>query len=98
MLKSPPDGYTLLFAGPNSTIGASLYKKLAFNFQRDSAPVAFVMHFPNLMVVSPSLPVQSVKEFIEYARTYPGEAFVCVFRARNVVASVRCDVRSYDQH
>jgi len=72
VLKSPPDGYTLLFAAPNSTIGASLYKKLPFDFRRDSAPVAFVMRFPNLMVVSPTLPVQSVQEFIDYAKGYPG--------------------------
>ena len=37
VLKSPPDGYTLLFAAPNSTIGASLYRKLPFDFRRDSA-------------------------------------------------------------
>jgi tripartite-type tricarboxylate transporter receptor subunit TctC len=72
-LRSPPDGYTLMFAGPNSTIGASLYKKLPFDFRRDSAPIAFVMHFPNIMVVTPSLPVQSVKEFIEYAKRSPGK-------------------------
>lgn len=73
VLKSPPDGYTLLFAAPNTTIGASLYKKLPFDFRRDSTPVAFVMRFPNVMVVSPSLPVQSVPEFISYAKAYPGK-------------------------
>jgi tripartite-type tricarboxylate transporter receptor subunit TctC len=73
VLKSPPDGYTLLFAAPNSTIGASLYKKLPFIFRRDFVAVAFVMRFPNVMVVSPSLPVQSVQEFIDYAKTYPGK-------------------------
>jgi tripartite-type tricarboxylate transporter receptor subunit TctC len=73
VLKSAPDGYTLLFAAPNSTIGASLYKKLPFDFRRESTPVAFVMHFPNVMVVSPSLPVQSVQEFIDYAKAYPGK-------------------------
>jgi tripartite-type tricarboxylate transporter receptor subunit TctC len=72
-LRSPPDGYTLMFVGPNSTIGASLYKKLPFDFRRESAPVAFVMHFPNIMVVTPSLPVRSVKEFIEHARRSPGK-------------------------
>lgn len=73
VLKSPPDGYTLLFAAPNSTIGASLYKKLPFDFRRESIPVAFVMRFPNVMVVSPSLPVQSVQEFIDYAKAHPGK-------------------------
>jgi tripartite-type tricarboxylate transporter receptor subunit TctC len=73
VLKSPPDGYTLLFAAPNTTIGASLYKKLPFDFRRDSVPIAFVMRFPNVMVASPSLPVRSVQEFIDYAKAYPGK-------------------------
>lgn len=73
VVKSPPDGYTLLFTGPNSTIGASLYKKLPFDFRQDVAPVAFVMRLPNLMLVAPSLPVQSVQDFIGYARNSPGQ-------------------------
>jgi len=73
VLKSPPDGYTLLFAAPNSTIGASVYKKLPFDFQRDSMPIAPIMRFPNVMVASPSLPVQSVQEFITYAKNSPGK-------------------------
>ena len=73
VLKSAPDGYTLLFAAPNTTIGASLYRKLPFDFRRDAAPVAFVMRLPNIMVVSPSLPVQSVQEFIDYARGSRGK-------------------------
>jgi tripartite-type tricarboxylate transporter receptor subunit TctC len=73
VLRSPPDGHTLLFTGSNSTIGTSLYRKLAFDFRRDSVPVAFVMRFPNLMVVPSSLPVRSVREFIDYARGYPGK-------------------------
>lgn len=72
VVKAPPDGYTLLFTGPNSTIGASLYKKLPFNFRQDAAPVGFVMRLPNLMVVSPSLPVTSVATFIDYAKNSPG--------------------------
>ena len=71
--KAPPDGYTLLFTGPNSTIGASLYKKLPFDFRKDMEPVAFVMQLPNLMVVSPSLPVTSAREFISYAKNSPGQ-------------------------
>lgn len=71
VLKAPPDGYTLLFAAPNSTIGASVYKKLPFDFRRDSMPVAPIMRFPNVMVASPSLPVQSVQEFISYGKAQP---------------------------
>lgn len=73
VLKSPADGYTLLFATPATTIGASLYKKLPFDFRRDAVPVAFVMQFPNVMVVPASMPVQSVQEFVDYARAFPGK-------------------------
>jgi tripartite-type tricarboxylate transporter receptor subunit TctC len=70
-LAAPPDGYTLLFTGPNATISASLYKKLPYNFLQDSVAIASMMRFPNLMVVPPSLPVQTVQEFIHYAKAHP---------------------------
>ena len=73
VVNATPDGYTLLFTGSNSTISMSAYKKLSFNFQRDTVPVAGVMRFPNLMVVPPSLPVTTVQEFIDYARANPGK-------------------------
>jgi tripartite-type tricarboxylate transporter receptor subunit TctC len=73
LINSAPDGYTLLFSGPTSTISASLYKKLPFNFVRDTVPVAAVMRFPNLMVVPTSLPVANVAESIAYAKAHPGE-------------------------
>jgi tripartite-type tricarboxylate transporter receptor subunit TctC len=63
----------LLFVGPNSTIGASLYKKLPFDFLRDAEPVAFIMDFPNILVVSPTLPVHSVGELVAYAKNSPGK-------------------------
>jgi tripartite-type tricarboxylate transporter receptor subunit TctC len=70
---APPDGYTLLFAGPTTTIGAVLYKKQPFNVLKDAAPIATMMRFPNVMVVPPSLPVKTVQEFIDYARSHPGQ-------------------------
>ena len=73
VLAAAPDGYTLMFVAPNNAIGASLYKKLPFNFIRDSAPVAGTLRLANLMVVPPSLPVNSVAEFIAYARANPGK-------------------------
>ena len=73
VINSPSDGYTLLFTGPNSTISMSLYKKLPFDFQRDTVPVAGIMSFPNVMVVPPSLPVTTVQEFIDYARANSGK-------------------------
>jgi tripartite-type tricarboxylate transporter receptor subunit TctC len=73
MINSPPDGYTILFDAPNNAISASLYKKLPFDFIRDTVPVAGVMQLTNIMVVPPSLPVKTVAEFIAYAKARPGE-------------------------
>ena len=73
VINAPPDGHTLLFMGPNNAIATSLYKKLPFDFLRDTVAVAGVMRLTNLMVVPPSLPVRSVQEFIDYAKANPGK-------------------------
>jgi tripartite-type tricarboxylate transporter receptor subunit TctC len=73
MLASAPDGYTIILDAPNVAISASLYKKLPFDFMRDTVPVAGVMRLTNIMVVPPSLPVKSVADFIALARAKPGQ-------------------------
>ena len=72
--KSPPDGYTLLM-GNNSILAtnASLYKNMGFDPVKDLAPIALVASQPNILVVHPSVPVKSVKEFIALAKSRPGE-------------------------
>ncbi len=72
-IASPPDGYTLLFVAPNNAISTSLYKKLPFDFIRDTAPVASIMQLTNMMVVPNSLPVKTVQEFIDYCKANPGK-------------------------
>jgi tripartite-type tricarboxylate transporter receptor subunit TctC len=72
-ISSSPDGYTLLFSGANNAISASLYKHLAFNFIRDTVPVAVFTQVPNLLVVSNAMPVKSVQELIDYCRQNPGK-------------------------
>src|SRR6202166_4128266 len=72
-IGSPPDGYTLLFSGANNAISASLYKHLAFDFIRDTVPVAVFTQVPNLLVVSNAMPVKSVQELIDYCRQNPGK-------------------------
>jgi len=72
VINAPPDGYILLFGGPNVTIGASLYRKLS-NVLEELTPISGVMRFPNVMVITPSLPVSTVAEFIAYAREHPGQ-------------------------
>lgn len=73
MVNSPPDGYTILLDAPNNAISASLYKKLPYDFIRDTVAVAGVMRFTNVMVVPPTLPVKTVVEFIALAKSKPGQ-------------------------
>ena len=72
-INATPDGYTLLFSGANNAISASLYKKLPFDFIRDTVPVAGFMAVPNLLVVSNAFPPKSVQELIDYCRANPGK-------------------------
>ncbi len=72
-IHSTPDGYTLMFSGANNAISASLYKKLPFDFMRDTVPVALFMQVPNLLVVTNALPVKTVQELIDYCKANPGK-------------------------
>jgi len=71
--NAPPDGYSILFTGPNNFIGPTLYKNLSFNHARDTDAVAGLARLSNVMVVPPSLPVKTVAEFIAYAKANPGK-------------------------
>jgi tripartite-type tricarboxylate transporter receptor subunit TctC len=71
-VRAPPDGYTLLMAGPSSTINATLYDKLGFVFLRDIAPVASLFRQPQIMLAHPSVPATAVPELIVYAKANPG--------------------------
>jgi len=73
VVTAPPDGYTMLLVNPANGINATLYKKLNFNFIRDIAPVAGLIRTPNVMEVTPSLPVKTVAEFIDYCKANPGK-------------------------
>ena len=54
-------------------INATLYDKLNFNFLRDIEPIAGIIRFPNVVVVNPSLPINSIPELIAYAKANPGK-------------------------
>jgi len=73
LVKAPPDGYTLALANVGNAIGATLYDKLAFNINRDIAPVAGIVRGTSVMEVNPSFPAKSVPEFIAYAKSNPGK-------------------------
>jgi len=72
VVKAPADGYTLLFSGFSNAINVTLYEKLNFDFIRDTTSVGSVASVTNIMAVHPSVPVQTVAEFIAYAKANPG--------------------------
>lgn len=72
-INAPADGYTLLFVAPNNAISTSLYKKLPFDFLRDTVPVASIMQLTNMLVVANAMPVKTVQEFIDYCKANPGQ-------------------------
>jgi tripartite-type tricarboxylate transporter receptor subunit TctC len=72
-IRASADGYTLLIAGSNAAINATLFQSLNFNFIRDTAPIGSIVRVPQVMQVNPKLPVQSVPEFIAYAKANPGK-------------------------
>ncbi len=71
--RAAPDGYTLLLAAPTLAISPSLYAKLAYDPQKDLAPIALVATVPNVMVTHPSVPARTLQEFIALAKRRPGE-------------------------
>jgi tripartite-type tricarboxylate transporter receptor subunit TctC len=73
VVRSLPDGYTLLLVDDSVTINATLYERLSYNFIRDIAPIVGIVRLPLVMVVHPSVPAKTVPEFIAYAKANPGK-------------------------
>ena len=73
VVRAAPDGYTLLLIGTNNFVNASLYDNLKFNFTRDITPIANIIQTPGVMEVNPSVPANSISEFIAYAKANPGK-------------------------
>ena len=72
--KAPPDGYTVVMAlTAQLAVNPSLFRKLPYDPVKDFAPITLMANGPYLLVVHPSLPVKSVKEFIALARKHPGQ-------------------------
>jgi tripartite-type tricarboxylate transporter receptor subunit TctC len=73
IVRSTPDGYSLLLITQSNAINATLYDNLGFNFIRDIASVAFIGGASFVMVVNPSVAAKTVPEFIDYAKANPGK-------------------------
>ena len=73
LAKSAPDGYTLILQINALAANQALYPKLPYDTLKDFTPVVLVASTPNVLVVHPSLPVKSVREFVALARARPGE-------------------------
>ena len=71
--KAPPDGYTIQVIPEGWVINTSMYAKLPFDPVRDFTAIAILALVPNVMVIHPSIPARSVKQFIALARARPGQ-------------------------
>jgi tripartite-type tricarboxylate transporter receptor subunit TctC len=70
--RSASDGYTIVLVAPSLAISPTLYSKLNYDPVKDFAPISLVATVPNVMITQASLPVQSLQEFIAFARSKPG--------------------------
>jgi hypothetical protein len=73
VVRSPPDGYTLVTVATSSAVNATLFKNLPFNFLRDIAPVGSIGRTALVMEVHPSVPVATGLELIAYAKANPNK-------------------------
>ena len=71
--KAAPDGYTLLGVAFPFGANPSIYKNLPYDTVADFTPLVFAGQTPNLLVVKPSLPINSVKDLLDYAKANPGK-------------------------
>ena len=69
--RSAPDGYTVVLCAPSIAISPSLYSKLNYDPVRDFAPISLVATVPNVMITHPSVPAQTLREFIAHVRDRP---------------------------
>ena len=70
--RSAPDGYNILLVAPVIAISPALYPKLNYDPVKDLAPISLVATVPNVIITHPSVPAQTLKEFIAHVRQHPG--------------------------
>ena len=70
-IKAEPDGYTLFLGTISVAVNPAIYKKLPYDVQKDLAPISRVSTQPSVIVVHPSFPAKTIKEFLTMARAKP---------------------------
>lgn len=73
VVKSKPDGYTLLVGAVHHTIASSVYKKLPYDFQKDLAPITTIALVPNVLVVNAATTAKNVAELVALLKSQPGK-------------------------
>jgi tripartite-type tricarboxylate transporter receptor subunit TctC len=73
VVKSDPDGYTLLYHSTTGTVHSAITENLPYDWVKDLAPVSIITRFAPVMVISPTLPVKDLKEFIALLKANPGK-------------------------
>src|ERR1700704_3434023 len=71
--KPPPDGYTIVLATASIAVSPALYANLGYDAVKDLAPVARLTSIPNILLVHPSVPAKTLRQFISLARARPGK-------------------------
>ena len=71
--KAPADGYTIVLSSPVISLSPHMYTKLAYDPQKDLAPIALIGALRNVLVVHPSVPAKTLKELVAVARKNPGK-------------------------
>src|SRR4030095_6016182 len=71
--KSPPDGYTILIATASIAVSPALYLNPGYDALKDLAPVARLTTIPNVLIVPPSVPAKTLRQFVDLARSRPGK-------------------------
>jgi tripartite-type tricarboxylate transporter receptor subunit TctC len=73
VVRSAPDGYTLLWSGVSNAINTSIFSDLAFDFLKDIVPVAGIVKYPLVLEVNPKVPAKSIAELVALANANPGK-------------------------